>query len=448
MSFSWSERDEVIMTEAGTSAKVPFPLIFWGSEIDLDASDWLRHAMLRRGVSSSTAVEYANILRPFLRHCRIKHVDWKEADDLFLVTWAGLLQGAGSGANRANTCLSIIFQFYLWAEQNGRIRYRVGAYDELPEAMGGYIFPISAERTRANKWTTPLRVAGGFQSWGNRHTPTNAQVEQIHLALLTKRNGLRDSLIASWAEEVGLRRFEILSLDTGQFPSREEIRRLRRMDEPFLIEVKRKRGYVTKVAVPLDLLDGTLDYIQGDRGEVARDLRRLGKGISTSLFLSSRTGQSLRTLSVTRILKDAFVAAGIRKANIHRLRAKFAQDVLETFVDAMMGDKMLEPSSSLAETILTRVSQLMAHMSPLSLRPYLNQVLYRRLQTSDASRVRDLAVSLRLLTRQREAMYDQLAAFRPLVEIGRLIENGHEIKAAAALTKLADRVRQGEVSLA
>lgn len=47
-------------------------------------------------------------------------------------------------------------------------------------------------------------------STGKRYTPTEEEIRRIHEAALEKQNGERDTLIFSWAEETGVRRFELL----------------------------------------------------------------------------------------------------------------------------------------------------------------------------------------------------------------------------------------------
>lgn len=63
------------------------PTLVWPEGIDEVASDWLRDLVVSTGAAASSAYEYAKILRPFLRFCRIRGKAWDSVDDVFLVEW-------------------------------------------------------------------------------------------------------------------------------------------------------------------------------------------------------------------------------------------------------------------------------------------------------------------------------------------------------------------------
>lgn len=56
--------------------------------IDEAASDWLRNLVVNQGISISSAHEYANVIRPFLRFCRQQGRTWQSVDDDFLMPGA------------------------------------------------------------------------------------------------------------------------------------------------------------------------------------------------------------------------------------------------------------------------------------------------------------------------------------------------------------------------
>lgn len=198
------------------------PTLVWPEGIDETASDWLRHLVVECGVATSSACEYAKVIRPFLRFCRELSKAWQSVDDEFLILWREHLRGALSvGVHRVNTSMKTIFALYRWAEENKRIRFQVGIYaeDELPAGATDIVFPISAKRIFSKgrsgrvygSWTTPLTLSQ--QNNGSvhvRHTPTEDEIRRLHEIAGERLFGERDSLMFSWAEEAGPRRAELL----------------------------------------------------------------------------------------------------------------------------------------------------------------------------------------------------------------------------------------------
>ena len=60
------------------------PTLVWPEGVDEQASGWFRDLMTTNGVPASSAYEYAKILRPFLRFCRMRARSWDSVDDDFL----------------------------------------------------------------------------------------------------------------------------------------------------------------------------------------------------------------------------------------------------------------------------------------------------------------------------------------------------------------------------
>ena len=120
------------------------------------------------------------------------------------------------------------------------------------------------------------------------------------------------------------------------------------------------------------------------------------------VFLAERGG-ALKPDSVTSLGKKAFKKAGVRNSNVHRFRAKFLLATIEALIDAMDIDpERVLPGSDMAETILVKAVEVMGHSSVASLRPYLNYALNRRVQNSQAFKVRNLEAKVRQLS-HREA---------------------------------------------
>lgn len=430
------------------------PTLLWSDGIDEDVSDWLRELMVKFGKSQSSAYEYCKIVRPFFRFCRQQRRSWTTVDDDFLILWRERLRRGHRkvGVNRINATLDRIFDFYVWAEQSGRLKYRVGIYltEELPVELRDVSFAISAKRTLGkagggkvtSKWTTPLRLHGEVQPM--RHTPTEKEIVRIHSVASRSQNAERNSLMLSWAQEVGARRFEINSLRCEQIPSYSELAEIIEKDRPFRLELRRKGGRVHSIRVPTELLIRTRDYIEYERRSIVERLAatREGYALTPEVFLSSTTGRPLHLESVTKLTGGLFREAGVKRASIHRLRASFAVNVINALLDAWFErDYLVGNESTWVETILTKTSEMMGHRSPESLRPYLTTVLNQRIQRADSVKNLELGVRLRQLEFMVRAAQARLAFTKELQDVSTLILNGENVAAAELLEGMARELR-------
>ena len=429
------------------------PTLIWPDGIDEDASDWLRALVVENGVAISSAREYAKIIRPFLRFCRKSGRTWQSVDDAFLILWREhQLRTKKISSKRVNASLNAVFAFYKWAEETKRIRFHVGIYplDELPAAIAGITFPISAKRSYTKGqngrvyggWTTPLTLGPSEGGHHSRHTPTEHEIRDIHGVAVERIHGERDSLMLSWAEEVGLRRAEFMRLCKSQLPSPHQLTDLIERDEPWKILSTRKGGKSKYFTVLPELLIRTADYIQFGRRDIVNNCRDkiVGYREPDEIFLSSTTGMPLHLDSVTAIGRDIFAEAGVERANIHRLRARYAVRTIEAMVDAIFDGTKVGTESSWVETILTKAAEQMGHTSPQSLRPYLTGVLNRRIQTADASKAERLASCLRQLSRHEDTLKRRLKHQTGLHRSSELIQAGRNADAAAILRKIADQL--------
>ncbi|HCB74723.1 MAG TPA: hypothetical protein DEP91_00870 [Sphingomonas bacterium] len=161
------------------------------------------------------------------------------------------------------------------------------------------------------------------------------------------------------------------------------------------------------------------------------------------VFISTRTGLVLHPDSVTSLGAKAFNSAGITNANIHRLRARKAVEVVETLVEAVFSGEMIGSQTSWIETILTLAAERMGHMSPESLRPYLNYVLKRRIEKSDANAVAKLKTKRRQLEAHVGTLARRLSQHCELHRAARLIADLRNEEAASALRRIADELLLG-----
>jgi integrase len=430
------------------------PTIIWADGIEPDASDWLRHLVITNAVAKTTASQYAKILRAFLRHCRKKRRAWSNVDDDFIRSWRDGRRGQVDD-HQIISDLHIVFQFYAWAEATGLLSFHVGTYEkeELPSGLTQRDFPISARRKVSRKhgshtgWVSTLTFRASKAIEGRRSTPNDEQVMSIHEHLLKATHGERDSLIAAWAEEAGPRRCEILQLRRSSLPNKEELSVLIAREEDAEIRVgRRKRGSKAPLRANPFLILTSLNWIEGGRRKIVEDCRKkiVGYCEPDEIFISSTTGQVLAPDSVTKIMSTAFKAAGVKKASLHRLRAKAIVEELERYVDAFLElNIVIEPDSQWAETVLVKVAEMAGHASPMSLRPYLNFVLHRRLSLTEADRRKRLAERTRDLERRAAAAKAELEQNENIVAAIRLFGAGEREAADKLLRKAVDGLLRG-----
>lgn len=434
-------------------SRAEIPTLVWPDGIDETASDWLRTLVVDYGVATSSALEYAKVIRPFLRFCRQRGRPWYAVDDEFLIVWREHLRRAqGISIGRVNMSLKTIFAFYRWAEENRRIRFQVGIYaeDELPARPPNAVFPISAKRgyTKGRhgrvygSWTTPLTLSQPSRGAHVRHTPTEEEIRNLHEVAVERLYGERDSLMFSWAEEVGSRRAEFMRVGKSHMPTSDQLADLIERDEPWTVVLERKGGGSKPLYVPPDLLIRTLDFIQfGRRDIVSHCLKTVvGYREPDEVFLSSTTGMPLHLDSVTAIGSQTFRKAGVKRANIHRLRARYAVRTIETLVDSIFDGGIIGSESSWIETILVKAAEVMGHSSPQSLRPYLTYVLDRRIRIADATKAEKLATRLRQLELQEDALVGRLKHSKSLQQAARHLKDGRKAEALVVLREIMDQL--------
>lgn len=365
------------------------PTIAFADGIDQTSANWLRHLFIARSLQPGTVGTYADTLRPFLVFCRHRKRPWHLVDDRFLIKWATyLLKVTKVSEERVNDSLTVIFSYYQWCELEGVLDYHVGCYerDALPESMRRIKFAISAKRSSSGRWITPLlyRTPGG--SIGNRVTPTDAQIEDLHRAALKARHGIRNSTILSWAHDTGGRRAELLQIRVSQLPDPDQLEDLLESGEDWSIAVIRKGGGEGVLKVSADCLLKTKHYLTLRKALVAACKAKNPSYKEPEEIFLSGNGDVLKAGSLTGLVGRLFRKVGVKRANVHRLRAKFAVECVETMLDAFLEEGIeFEAGSSWVETILTRVATKMGHSSPSSLKHYLDYVLDRRMRTSEAA---------------------------------------------------------------
>lgn len=399
------------------------PTLIWESGIDVEVSDYLRHLILVDHLSPSSVEKYAKVLRIFVRYRCKSGIKWADVDDNLLLSWQTSMLAADIPVPRRNYCLTIVHGFYRWAELTGRLKYQVcvGRPGDYPQEMFNYKFPISSVEVRARqgrhwkvRWQSPLAERIRHGGYGFRNTPNSNQLLDIFAkASASGRHAVRNHLMMSWALECGARVDELLQPTLEDLPTEDQFWNLND-GEYWAIKLKRKgqKGKEGRLLVTVDLILRTYDYVKHERSEIVRKCNAAGKKVSNYIFLSEKTGGVIKNDSVTKICGEIFRATKVEKANIHRLRAAFITQQVERCLLAVevMGNSV-DMTSTWHETILTMAAELMGHCSVLSLRPYLNQLLIRRLQTElgvqsvneadavDASRLQRFATENKELVR-------------------------------------------------
>ena len=427
------------------------PALLWADGIDEDASDFLRHSMVVLGSAASSAYELAKLLRPFLRFCRSRGRHWRSVDDGLLVIWREhLRRSSGVSAARVNASLGAAFSFLRWAEETGRSRFQVGIYEAVDTPDEIRSFPVSAKRVTAGKgsrrrssgWTTPLLVrTSGARP---RHTPTECETQSLHQRATATRHGERNSLMLSWAEETGARRGDLGRLLTSHMPTLDEVADLIDLNGAHEIVIVRKGGVEKALSADPHLILRTIDHIANERRAVVKAMRgKPGYVEPAEIFLSESTGLPLHLDSITSLTRAFFREAGVKRASLHRLRAKKCVEVVEALVEALLDDKPgTTTNPAFAETILVKAAEMMGHASTESLRPYLTYVMSRRLRTSEAVRGLSAATQARQRLLHADAVAGRLADLPQLADAARLIRRGDAAGAAALLSAVVDRLVQ------
>ncbi|MGN6826433.1 tyrosine-type recombinase/integrase [Paucibacter sp. M5-1] len=368
------------------------PTIIFANGIQEQASNWLRTIRVDYGLEAGSVGQYAKMLRPFLYDLKKRNIELCDITDGHLVEWRNKLemQSAWKRAN-ANNSILIIFQFLVWCEQNGELTYRVGCYERaaLPEALRATQFPISAymifNKTGPAKWTTPLLFRTVPDSAGNRGTPNEEEMKELHRIAERLKHSRRLTTILTIVESTGARLFEILQLKISDIPDIDLIYKLLGEDNSkYEIEVIRKGGKPKPLHFDAEALILLHSYLKF-REEIIKGYKKGHPDYKppTHIFISEKTGKVLQRDSISKSVRKLAKAIGLKKIGIHRVRAKFAIDTIDRILDIYL--KMgvqFDPGSGWIETILQQAAAEMGHGSVHSLRYYLQAALERRMRSA------------------------------------------------------------------
>ena len=432
------------------------PTLIWRDGVDEWVADFARHLIVREKRKASSVEETVKVLRMFRRFQRAHRVPHEQVSDDFLLAWQSLKKGQKVSVGRSNYCISVVHDFYKWAESLGRLKYHVQTkpkhdYLGIPE---DYIFPISGREVELRlpngqkyiKWVSGLLDTGVHSSYGMRHTPTATEVTRLFAeAKKDGRNSARNLLMLVVALETGARVSEIVQLKVGQFPTADKLGRfIGSKAEPYLeVEVERKNQGKGRLRINQQLVLKIVAYIYGDnqRLSIVRKKHAGTQSNERCVFLSE-TGEGITTDSVTRIAGQLFRAAGIEKANIHRLRARYITTVIELQLDRLAEQGItVNRSEAWEEQVLVMAVQLMGHSHPMSLRPYLNEILQRRMTKDGRIATRSAEQIEQSVAEISEQFAAQIFEVSQLAEANQLIIANKKDEAMEVLSGLLKKMQ-------
>ncbi|MGZ2455636.1 tyrosine-type recombinase/integrase [Rhizobium anhuiense] len=417
------------------------PTIVWpGGEQYFN--DWFRYLVVKLKREPTSVDETAKHVRQFLKFCKKNKIELRDVDDDVLLMWQGELREGSRKMPRRNALLRTIHAFFKWTAQENIFRYIVQVVrpSNYPESMLDYVFPISSEEvmvltTKGRKrfhWVWPFLENGTGARYGRRHTPTIEEIDRIYAFTDVEKHGIRNVLIMNWALRTGARVSEILAIRLEDLPNDAQYAEMiERGQWPIKLKKRKWHREGGVLFVPADLIWDTINYIEKQRQKIVAARGAKGGG---AVFLSER-GTPIVADSVTKVCNKLFNAAQVFKANIHRLRARFAQNAVEISLNHLeQAGVTLDPSSGWHETALIIAAEMMGHSSPRSLEPYLHDILFRR---SEIARLKNQGVVKRMEA-GREAEKERLIALS--TEIGTLMQGGKEAQARTVARFIANSI--------
>ena len=142
---------------------------------------------------------------------------------------------------------------------------------------------------------------------------------------------------------------------------------------------------------------------------------------------------------MTRLCGRFFALAKIENANIHRLRAKFITEILETVLDELQTSGVsFDVTSDWGETVLIMARNRMGHTHIMSLRPYLNEIRVRRVQMDGKIVPREELDKRRVRKELDAALVQRVRHNTTLAKADRLIGSGEAHQAGLMLRALGD----------
>lgn len=351
------------------------------------------------------------ILRLYWEFMSRERANFIDVTDEFLIRWSNCMQKgirvnhnqkpdpSKKGKNNVlpienttiNQRISVVVAFYVWCKEVRKIpSYVVGD----PSIVDDAVYQITVKRNaKTGEFCWPYYLKDTRSP--RKPTPTDNDVKRLR-DQIEKNHGddvsIRNNLIVSWKENVGLREVEVTSLRTDQIPSQKEITELMEKEVRHQIVLserlgnKTKGGYTRELYVDPLLLQDTRDYIDLIRDEIVERFKRKGNYKEPpQIFLSVINGKSIKAKTLANELGKAFKDASV-PGSPHRLRSKFTFDTVERLYIGMLLEKGDHRKID-ANTIIFMAKEALGikHASTM-LRHYLDLVKLKILAMSKAQR--------------------------------------------------------------
>lgn len=358
--------------------------------------DYLRDLAICRRLSLTSVKTYADYLLHFWGYLEAEGLAFENVRDRDLLAWLNTQQVGGvKGLTQAARC-DTVFDFYVWLEVNGYIRFavRVPGHNDGDEQFEPQLSAV-AIKSKARRGFSRFGIVSGVRPRANKAslqaTPTESDISRLYVAAdATEDPHVKDRnlLLIDWYVQVGVRRMEWRSLTVDQIPdwhTIDDLRGLERAHELHLL--KTKLDHPRYVGVLPSLLEKTREYMEGPRADiVARFKKTKGSGYHepTEIFLSNKTGRALTLTAITNLLTGWFKVANVN-GHGHRLRASHLSNLLEAEICAEEMRIAMHPGTKLSidyELVLIKVAERAGQTDIESLRPYLTRVKKRRARSA------------------------------------------------------------------
>jgi integrase len=354
--------------------------------------DYLRHLVTHGQLKTSSVSTYAFYLLHFWRFHYKEGWDFASVSDKDILVWLHQQERDGVSPQTQAARCDAVFDLFVWLEANEYVHQSVcipGLNDNerfIPK-LSSVASKGSTQNKRASRYGLCCAVRPRASKGTHQPTPTADAVTDIYIAADNIENpGLtdRNHLLIDWYVQVGLRRMEWAALTLVQIPQWSTIDKLRNADEAHELRLSTtKGGRVRYVGVLPELLEKTLEYIEGPRAQVVARFKLNNPTTykePDEIFLSTMTGTALDLTSISNLLTGWFKATGV-KGHGHRLRATYLTNLFDAELNAEESRIIANPGTKMSidyELILRKVAERAGHADLNSLRAYLTLARKRR----------------------------------------------------------------------
>lgn len=374
-------------------------------------TDWFRWMAVSGQYSIGSIRHYAKQLCTFFEF--LNDLPLSSIDQDVMCRWRGSFNASN---NWINDNISTVFRFLVWCEAEGHISGVIGepAKGSWPPAI-----PITLRKDKFGRRVISSNLFLRRAKSLPKHTPNADELKRFYAVLTDQKYEIfnvasRDALIASWAQQTGLRRAEILSLNTSVVPAEADL--ICAADEGkdyFNLVVVGKRGKKREIIVPTSLFLDTRKYINRTRSKI---IAKTTPPVNDNIFISHTTGKRLSLDYITRRMSSAFKASGV-KGSLHRIRAYYLTQLVEKCIDDQL-EIVGNINAVSIDTVLLLAADRAGHENVETLRSYLLVDLKRRVQASPSKKL--ASPSEPLLKLNEVAQLDVAIARKDRAEVRRL----------------------------